>query len=108
MLGHVVRCNITRDVWITLERLFFSQSKARTMQLQMALQTMRKGSLTMEEYFLKMHSLADQLSAIGQVVTDDDLQMYILAGLGMEYEALVVNFMERSESPSLQEMHNAF
>lgn len=108
MLGHVVRCNTARDVWLTLERLSFSQSKARTMQLRMALQSTRKGNSSIEEYFLKMRGFANQLSAIGQVITDEDLQMYILAGFGMEYEALVVNFMQRPDSPSLQEMQLAF
>lgn len=101
MLGHVVRCSSAREVWLTLERLFLSQSKARTMQLRMALQMTRKGSLSIEKYFLKMRGIADQLSAVGQVVTDKDLQMYILAGFGVEYEALMVNFMQRTDFPSL-------
>lgn len=108
MLGHVVRCTSAREAWLTLERLFLSQSKARTMQLRMALQTTKKGAMTIEEYFLKMRSLTDHLSAVGQIVTDEDLQMYILAGFGIDYEALVVNFMQRTDSPSLQEMQLAF
>lgn len=71
------------------------------MQLRMALQTIRKWSLSIKEYFLKMRSYADQLPTIGQIVTDEDLQMYILAGFSLEYEALVVNFMQRIDSPSL-------
>lgn len=55
-----------------------------------------------------MHSIADQLSAIGQVISNEDLQMYILVGFGIEYEALVVNFMQWTDFPSLQEMQNAF
>lgn len=77
------------------------------MQLQMALQTTRKGSLSIEEYFLKMRGFTDQLSVVGQVVSNEDLQMYILAGFGIEYEALV-NFMQRSDVTFLQEMQLAF
>lgn len=55
-----------------------------------------------------MRGFADQLSAVGQIITDEDLQMYILAGFGLEYEALVVNFMQRTDSLSLQEMQLAF
>lgn len=50
------------------------------MQLWMTLQTTKKGLLSIEEYFLKMRGFADQLSAIGQIITDEDLMMYILAG----------------------------
>lgn len=55
-----------------------------------------------------MRSIADQLWVIGQIITDEDLQMYILAGVSIEYEALVVNFMQLSDAPSLQEMQNVF
>lgn len=65
MLGHVVRCNTAREVWSVLERLSLSQSKARIMQLRMSLQTTKKLSLSVEEYFMKMRSIADQLSAVG-------------------------------------------
>lgn len=74
----------------------------------MSLQTTRKCDLFVEEYFLKMRSTTDQLSSVGQVVTDDDLLMYILASFGVEYESLVINFMQRSDSPSLQEVQLAF
>lgn len=46
--------------------------------------------------------------AVGQVVTDEDMQMYILARFGLEYEALVVSFMQRTDSHSLQEMQLTF
>lgn len=59
MLAHVVRCNTAREVWSILERLSFSQSKARIMQLRMSLQTTKKLSLSVEEYFMKMRTIAD-------------------------------------------------
>lgn len=48
MFGNVVRCSSAREVWAILDRLSFSQSKAHTMQLGMALQTSRKWSLLIE------------------------------------------------------------
>ncbi|XP_057803046.1 uncharacterized protein LOC131018337 [Salvia miltiorrhiza] len=108
MLGHVVRCSSSREFWSVLERLFMSQSKARIMQLRLLLQTTKKGAMSVEEFFLKMRSYADQLSAVGQIINDDELIMYILSGLGPEYEALVVNIMHRSDNQNLQEIQYSF
>lgn len=41
---------------------------------------------------MRMRSIADQLAASGQPLSDDELVMYLLAGFDPEYEAFVVNF----------------
>lgn len=41
---------------------------------------------------MKMRGIADLLAAAGQHISDDDLALQILAGFGMEYDAVVVNF----------------
>ncbi|KAK6118844.1 hypothetical protein DH2020_047411 [Rehmannia glutinosa] len=104
MLGHVNRCSTSAEVWSVLEKLFHSSSKARVMHLRLMLQTTKKGDLSIEEYVLKMRGLADSLLAAEQVVSDDDLILYILAGLGSEYESVVVNLTNRNDSLTLQEV----
>uniref|UniRef100_A0A803NJG7 Uncharacterized protein n=1 Tax=Cannabis sativa TaxID=3483 RepID=A0A803NJG7_CANSA len=54
--------------------------------------------------FLKMKSYADALAAADQHISDDDLALYILGGLGQEYEAIIVNLTCRETPPSLQEI----
>lgn len=70
-----------RSLWSTLEHLFASQSRARVMQLRFQLQTLKKGSLSMADYIQKCMSIADNLSMIGQPISDDNLSLYILGGL---------------------------
>lgn len=102
MLGHVTRCVTSRDIWSVLESLFQSQSKARIMQLQLQLQTQKKGDLSVDDYVLKMRG-----SAAGKLISDDDLITHILAGFGVEFEAVVVNLTHRSDSLNLQEVQFA-
>ncbi|KAF8379933.1 hypothetical protein HHK36_027398 [Tetracentron sinense] len=50
---------------------------------------MRKGSLSMTEYFLHVKQLADHLAASGQPMLDTDLQQTLLSGLDSSYDAIV-------------------
>ena len=91
MLGHVVHCQSSVEVWTVLERLFSTKSKARALQLRLALPTTKKGGGTVEDYLLKMKALANSLMAVGQQISDDKLILYVLGCLGPEYEAMIVN-----------------
>ena len=104
MLGHVLRCRFSAELWFLLENLFTTQSRARTLQLRFQLQSLKKGSLTIHDYVLNMKSLADSLNATGQSFTDDDLILYILGGLGPEYDSVVVNLTSRGVHISLAEV----
>ena len=42
MLGHVVHYQSAAEVWIVLEQLFSTKSKARALQLHLSLQTLKK------------------------------------------------------------------
>ncbi|KAH6774149.1 hypothetical protein C2S51_012553 [Perilla frutescens var. frutescens] len=107
MLGYVTRCKTACELWMVLESLFQSQSKARIMQLRFQLQTTRKGDLSVDDFFLKMRGFADLLAGAGHPIGDDELILYILAGFGPEYEAIVVNLTHRAEPLNLQEVHFA-
>ena len=82
MLVHVLHCKSASKVWIDLEQTFSSKSKARALQLRLSLQTMKKGNSYVEDYILKMKSLAMSLVAASQQIPDDELILYILGGLG--------------------------
>ncbi|KAH6785742.1 hypothetical protein C2S51_038197 [Perilla frutescens var. frutescens] len=107
MIGHVTHCVTSRDLWHMLQSLFQSQSKARVIQLKLQLQTTKKGDLTIDEYFLKMRSYADNLAAVGKLVNDEDLIMHILGGFGPNFDAVVVNLTNRADSFTLPEVQYA-
>ena len=86
MVGHVVNCNSSSEIWTTLGQLFSTKSKARLLHLIFLLQTTEKGSLSIEDYFLKMKTVAQDLMSVGQSVSDDELVLYILGGLGFEFD----------------------
>ena len=51
--------------------------------------------MSIEEYMLKMKNVVESLLATGQIITNEELILYILCGLGQEYESMVVNLTSR-------------
>ena len=65
ILAQVLGYSTSRALWLSLERMFTSQSRAREMHTQYKLATAKKGNQNMTNYFQKMRSLSDNLAAIG-------------------------------------------
>ncbi|XP_060960899.1 uncharacterized protein LOC133031422 [Cannabis sativa] len=81
--------------WMRLDQflmswLFNSISEAIVLQLRGMLQSTKKGSTPVDEYILKMRCLADALYAASHAISDDELILYILEGLGSEYDSAIV------------------
>lgn len=89
---------------MTLEHLASGNSRAHLLQLRYQLQSVEKGSISINDYILKMRSIADNLTAAGHVISDEDLILYILRGLGSKYDPVVVNLTSRYEAISLSEV----
>jgi hypothetical protein len=66
------------------------------MDLKLQLQSLQKGHLTMQSYIDHKCSIADKLRLIGSPVFNADLQMFILHGLNMNYDSLVISLTFRS------------
>ena len=63
--------------------------------------------MTMSDYFAKMENIADQCAMAGCFVSEEDLILYILAGLGSEYDPIVSSITTRNSTDhlSLKEIH---
>ena len=48
-----------------------------------------------------MRNIGDNLGVVGQSITNEELVLYILGGLGSEYESIMVNFTSRHDVLSL-------
>ena len=104
MIGHVLNCNTAAEVWHVLARIFATKSKARLLQIQGLLQSTKKGSDSVDDYILKMKGFANSLSAAGEQISEESLCLYILGGLGPEFEATVVTLTNRSEPLNVQDV----
>uniref|UniRef100_A0A803Q5W3 CCHC-type domain-containing protein n=1 Tax=Cannabis sativa TaxID=3483 RepID=A0A803Q5W3_CANSA len=73
IIGHVLHCQSAAQLWHTFSIPFATQSKARELQLRFQIQTTKKGSLSADEYILKMKNLAESLSEARYRLLDQEL-----------------------------------
>ncbi|RVX08300.1 Retrovirus-related Pol polyprotein from transposon RE1 [Vitis vinifera] len=95
-----------RDAWQHLAHLFVSKSQARIMQLKEDLTLIQQGSCTMSEFLHAVKVIVDELSLIDAPVSDDDLTLYVLNGLGLEFRDMVVPIRTRETGLSFAELHD--
>lgn len=85
--------------------MFSSQSRARVINVWMALDTAQKGSSSIAEYFSMMKGLADDMASAGKKLDDEKVASYILAGLDGEYNLVVSAVAARTDPISLGELY---
>ncbi|KAK9179785.1 hypothetical protein WN943_028990 [Citrus x changshan-huyou] len=85
ILSSVLSYDTSFDVWRSIEKQFGVQSEAKIMQLRYEMNILRKDSMNVEEYCAKMKLLANKLACAGDVITENDLLMRVLNGLGSGY-----------------------
>ncbi|XP_073058680.1 uncharacterized protein [Primulina eburnea] len=98
--AQMIGCTTTAQLWSRITHLFATRSKARVMQYKLQLQTLKKGSLSMKDFLSKMKGYVDLLAVCGYSISDDDHVLYILGGVGVEYEAVVVHITSRVDALS--------
>ena len=86
--------------------MFSVNTKARKIQLKQELNTLKKGTMTVNEYVLKVRSIADALAAIDAMPDDDDLVSSTLGGLNNEkaWKSFVTSIYVRKPFPKFDEL----
>ncbi|KAL9429685.1 hypothetical protein AB3S75_031495 [Citrus x aurantiifolia] len=97
----VINCESSLKLWERLGQIFMSQSKARFLPLKLQIQSTKKGSLSVSDYFNKMKKIADSLAIGGNALSSNELIMYLLTGLDDSYKSLVTNILTILEKEEL-------
>lgn len=108
MFSHVASCRIAHEAWLALKHYFVTKSKARLLSLRTTLQTLKKGSLNVHEYIRRKKDIFDALVSSGQSIVEEELVNYVIKGLRLEFEPIVMHIMAKMdglvEKLSLQEL----
>ncbi|KAH9761225.1 hypothetical protein KPL70_000416 [Citrus sinensis] len=90
---------------LILESNSFIQARIQTLRMQ--IQTIKKGSMHMADYFAKVKRIADTLALAGKPVELGDLIMHVLTGLdSSDYESLVTAVLARDDKITLDELYS--
>ncbi|KAF8651673.1 hypothetical protein HU200_063184 [Digitaria exilis] len=70
-----------RAAWLAVEKMFLGNSEARSIQLETKFRNFVQGDLSVTEYCRRLKKMADDLSALGEVITDRTLVLNVIRGL---------------------------
>ncbi|KAH9753212.1 retrovirus-related pol polyprotein from transposon RE1 [Citrus sinensis] len=111
ILNSILSYDTSFDVWKAIEKQFGVQSEVKIMQLRYEMNILRKDSMNIEEYCAKMKLLANKLACAGDIITEKDMLMRILNGLGSGYldlaSIITANKMSYDDAYALLLTHEA-
>jgi hypothetical protein len=68
------------------------------MDLKMQIHSLQKRHVSMQSYLDQKRSLADRHRLISSLVSDANLQLFILHRLGIDYDSILVSLTSKSEA----------
>jgi hypothetical protein len=94
-------------IWSTLAPMFSPCTHLGSVNMRITPATTTKGVSTMAEYFHKMKNYADEMSASGQPLGDEEFAAYVLTDLDDEfYNPLVSSIVTRVKPISPSELYS--
>jgi uncharacterized protein (DUF2132 family) len=84
----IATAKTSHEAWKKLKNLYVSRSRTRAMQLKEELTLIQRGNRSITEYLHPVKTLADELAIIDHPVSDDDLTLYVLNGLGPDFREI--------------------
>ncbi|WKA01968.1 hypothetical protein VitviT2T_020211 [Vitis vinifera] len=76
------------------------------MQLKEELTLIQRGNRQILEYLLVVKGLADEIALIDHPISDDDITLYVLKGLGPEFREIAAPIRAREKSLAFEELHD--
>ncbi|XP_018813519.1 uncharacterized protein LOC108985616 [Juglans regia] len=76
------------------------------MQLKESLTLLQRGDQSIADYLQATRTTIDELAMIDAPVSDDDVTLYVLNGLGSDYRDIVAPIRTRATSLSFEELHD--
>ena len=94
------------DAWKKLSTMYVSKSRTRAMQLKEELTLIQRGNRPILEYLHAVKGLADEIALIDHPISDDDITLYVLNGLGPEFREIAAPIRAREKSLAFEELHD--
>jgi hypothetical protein len=76
------------------------------MQLKEELTLIQRGHRSITDYLHAVKKLADEIAIIDHPISDDDLTLYVLNGLGPDFQEIAGPIRARESSLNFEELHD--
>ncbi|CAN6675772.1 unnamed protein product [Malus baccata var. baccata] len=102
-MEYVLGCRTAFEAWSSLVDRYASVSKSRVNHLKTELHTIQKGTDSVDKYLLRLKTIRDQLTAAGELISDNDIIIAGLAGLPKEFSVIRTIILARESAITLKE-----
>lgn len=92
-------------IWMKLNLYFVGQTRAKTSQFKIMLQNIKKGSLTKNEYLLKVMVAVVKLASVGHTLLDPHHVEATFYRMPEEYDTFVIYVNSRPKSYSFGDLN---
>ncbi|GKV48156.1 hypothetical protein SLEP1_g54984 [Rubroshorea leprosula] len=103
---YIAAAATAQQAWETLAKLYANRSRTWVITLKERLQNMKCAGRSVSEYLRDLKTVADELGIVDRPLTDDDLTVYILNGLGPEFREIAASLRARDSSLSFDDLHD--
>ncbi|GKV50484.1 hypothetical protein SLEP1_g57186 [Rubroshorea leprosula] len=103
---YIATATTAQQAWETLAKLYANRSCTRVITLKERLQTMKHDGHPVSDYLRSLKIVADELGTVDCPLSDDDLTVYILNGLGPEFWEIAASIRTRDSSLSFDDLHD--
>ncbi|KAF3674431.1 Conserved oligomeric Golgi complex subunit 4 [Capsicum annuum] len=100
----VAAANSSKSAWDTLHTTYANRSQTRVFSLRDQLARVTKESCSITEYLHTIRSLSDELATDGSPVSNPELIVKILGGLGPEFREISATIHARDTAVSYEEL----
>ncbi|KAF5475932.1 hypothetical protein F2P56_007686 [Juglans regia] len=102
----IATAKTSHEAWKKLNQMYASKSRTRAMQLKEELTLIQRGTRSIPDYLHSVKALADEIALIDHPISDDDLTLYILNGLGSDFREIAAPIRARETSLAFEELHD--
>lgn len=106
VLPLIASSTTSKEAWERLIKLYANKSRSRAMHLKEKLTLFRRESRSVSEYLQGLKSISDELCLIDHPISEDDLIIHVLNGLGSEFKEIAVAIRARESPISFEELHD--
>jgi histone deacetylase 1/2 len=104
VLPRVLSCRHAHEVWDKIHKYFNSVLKSRARQLRSELKNTKKLSRSINEYLLRIKTIVNSLTAVGDFVSESEQVDSILEGLPEDFNSFVMMIYSRFDTPTVEDV----
>ncbi|KAM2697975.1 hypothetical protein EV1_037030 [Malus domestica] len=106
VISLIASAKTSKEAWDKLLHLFASKARACVLGLKKRLTLLRRENKPVSEYLQEVRVIADELAIIDVPLSDDDLLLYILNGVGSDFKEIAAVVRSRDTSISFENLHD--